>query len=224
MYLEGMTSPQPARRTQLERREEAERGLLVAAAEVIAERGISGASLSVIGERAGTSRGLPTHHFGSKNALVARVASAAQDRMAGVLIAAVERSGQGTDEMLGLHLVRRSIDAYLELFEHPTADDRVLIVTWGATFPSESSIEGMLDADRRAYTGWADLIVRGQRDGSIRTDVDPAASAVILHGMLRGVASLLLTEAEYTDMTSVRATVDTWIEGALGPEAPTTRK
>ena len=66
--------------------------------------------------------------------------------------------------MLGLDLVRVSIDAYLELFEHPTANDRVLIVTWGATFPSESSIEGMLDADRRAYEGWADLIRRGQQD------------------------------------------------------------
>ena len=122
--------------------------------------------------------------------------------------------------MSGLNLVRVSIDAYLELFEHPTASDRVLIVTWGATFPSESSIDGMLDADRRAYEGWADLIARGQLDGSIRTDVDPAASAVILHGMLRGVASLLLTESEYTDMTSVRSTVDKWIAGALAAGSP----
>ena len=135
--------------------------------------------------------------------------------MADVLLSAIERLGQGTDEMPALDLVRISITTYLELFEHPTADDRVLIVTWGATFPSESSIEGMLDADRRAYKGWADLIARGQRDGSIRTDIDPPASAVILHGMLRGVASLLLTESEYTDMTSVRATVDKWIAGAL---------
>ena len=122
--------------------------------------------------------------------------------------------------MSGLNLVRVSIDAYLELFEHPTASDRVLIVTWGATFPSESSIDGMLDADRRAYDGWADLINRGQQDGSIRADVDPAASAVILHGMLRGVASLLLTESEHTDMTSVRSTVDQWIAGALASASP----
>jgi AcrR family transcriptional regulator len=215
-----MASSMPARRTQLERREESERALLAAAAEVIAERGINGASLSVIGERAGTSRGLSTHHFGSKDALVARVASAAQDRMADVLLTAIKRSGHGTDEMPGLDMVRLSIDAYLELFEHPTAHDRVLIVTWGATFPSESSIEGMLDADRRAYQGWADLIVRGQQDRSIRTDIDPAASAVILHGLLRGVASLLLTESEYTDMTRVRATVDTWIAAGLASQEP----
>jgi hypothetical protein len=81
----------------------------------------------------------------------------------------------------------------------------------------------MLDADRRTYTGWADVIARGQQDGSIRTDAEPAASAVILHGMLRGVASLLLTESEYADVTSVRATVDRWIAGALGPEATDAR-
>ena len=84
--------PCGARRSQVERRQESEHALLSAAAEVIAERGINGASLSVIGERAGTSRGLPAHHFGSKDALVARVASAAQDRMAEVLLASIERS------------------------------------------------------------------------------------------------------------------------------------
>jgi len=212
-----------ARRTQVQRRQESERALLAAAAEVIAERGINGASLAVIGERAGTSRGLTTHHFGSKDSLVARVASSAQDRMGDVLQAAIERSQPRPDVMPGLELVRASVDAYLELFEHPTADDRVLIVMWGATFPSEASIEGMLDADRRAYEGWAELIERGKRDGSIRADVDAAASAVILHGMLRGVAALLLTESEYTDMTSVRATVDQWIVGALASHTPVGR-
>jgi hypothetical protein len=98
-------------------------------------------------------------------------------------------------------------------------DDRVLIVMWGATFPSESSVEGMLDADRRAYDGWAGLIERGQRDSSIRRDADARASAVILHGMLRGVAALLLTESAYTDMTNVGATVDRWIAAALEPRS-----
>jgi AcrR family transcriptional regulator len=206
-----------ARRTQVERRQHSERVLLAAAAEVISERGIDGASLAVIGRRAGTSRGLPAHHFGSKDAFVARVAACAQDRVRGAMRAAIERSQRDAAEMTGLELVRASVDTYLELFEHPTADDRVLIVMWGATFPSESSIDGMLDADRRAYDGWADLIERGQHDGSIRADVNAAASAVILHGLLRGVAALLLTESEYTDMTSVRATVDEWIAGGLAP-------
>jgi len=212
-----MAAPMRARRTQVERRQDSERALVTAATEVIAERGVNGASLAVIGERAGTSRGLPTHHFGTKDTLVARVARSAQDRLTGVLLAALDRSERDADHMPGLAQLRASVTTYLELFEHPTAEDRVLIVMWGATFPSESSIEGMLDADRRAYDGWSGVIERGQRDGSIRADVDPVASAVLLHGMLRGVAALLLTEAEYTDMTSVRTTVDAWIEGALAP-------
>jgi len=204
-----------ARRTQVERRQESERALVAAAAEVIAERGVDGASLAVIGERAGTSRGLATFHFGSKDALVARVAGSAQDRLTEVMLAAIDGSRRGPEEVPGLEWLRSSVDTYLELFEHPTPQDRVLIVMWGATFPSESSIEGMLDADRRAYDGWAGLIRRGQHDGSIRPDVDAAASAVVLHGMLRGVAALLLTESEYTDMSRVRGTVDNWIAAAL---------
>jgi AcrR family transcriptional regulator len=204
-----------ARRTQLERRQESERALVTAATEVIAERGIDGASLATIGERAGTSRGLATFHFGSKDALIARVAESAQDRLRELLAAALERSRGDTGRMTGLEQVRASVDAYFELLEHPTAQERVLVVMWGATFPSESSIEGMLEADRRAYDGWAGLIDLGQRDGSVRHDVDARASAVILHGMLRGVAALLLTESAFTDMTSVRATVDSWIAAAL---------
>ncbi len=65
--------------------------------------------------------------------------------------------------------------------------------------------------------GWADLIRRGQQDGSIREDLDATASAVVLFGLMRGVAALLLTESEITDMGSVRSTCDAWIVSALAP-------
>jgi AcrR family transcriptional regulator len=209
-----VATPLPDRRTQVERRRESERALLGAAAEVIAERGITGASLTVIGERAGTSRGLPTHHFGSKDALVARVAERAQDLVRDAMADALERSNR-RGRLTALELLRLLVDTYLELFEHPTPDHRALLVLWGATFPAQSSIDGMLDADARAYAGWAGHIADGQRDGSIRVDIDAAASAVILHGMLRGVAAVIVTESPYTDMTSVRHSVDAWIERAL---------
>jgi AcrR family transcriptional regulator len=207
----------PTRRTQVERRQESEQALLAAAVEAIAERGIAGASLSVIGERAGTSRGLPTHHFGSKDALVARVAALAQNRVRAATASAIEEAHQDIDAFGALELIRATVDTYIGLYEQPTANERALIVMWGATFPSDSSIEGMLDADRVAYEGWSDLIERGHRDGSIRFDADPTACAVILHGLLRGVAALLLTESQYTDMTTVRTTIADWIDGALGP-------
>jgi AcrR family transcriptional regulator len=210
----------PTRRTQVERRQDSERALLDAAVAAIAERGITGASLSVIGERAGTSRGLPTHHFGSKDVLVARVAARAQDRVRAATESAIEEAHQDIDAFSALELIRATVDTYIGLFEQPTANERALIVMWGATFPSDSSIEGMLDADRASYEGWSDLIERGHRDGSIRFDADPAACAVLLHGLLRGVAASLLTESQYMDMTTVRTTIRDWIDGALGAATP----
>jgi hypothetical protein len=79
----------------------------------------------------------------------------------------------------------------------------------------------MLEAEQRSYDGWAELIGRGQEDGSIRDDIDPRAAAVVLFGMMRGVAALLLTESDVEDMGSVRATCDAWILGALAPPAET---
>ena len=212
-----MTSPIPSPASR-GRRPETEQALLDAAAAVIAERGITGASFTVIGERAGTSRGLPTHHFGSKDGLVARLAERAQQDMSEQMTAAVEAAGAA--DIAGLELVRLLVGTYLDLFEHPSPDQRALLVMWGATLPSEASIEGLLEAERRSYEGWADRIREGQADGSIRPDLDPVTTAVILHGMLRGVAALVLAEGEYTDMSGVRGGVDAWIERALAARPP----
>lgn len=203
--------------TQAERRSKSEKALLDAAAALIAERGVEQTSLARIGERAGTSRGLPTHHFGSKDALVARLARRSQDRVAAATLNVLERGLQPPENLSALDVLRTTLDTYLELFENPTAEERALIVMWGATFPSQASIDGMLEADQRSYDGWAELIGRGKEDGSVRGDVDATAAAIVLFGLMRGVAALLLTESEITDFTSVRATCDAWIVAALAP-------
>ena len=75
-------------------------------------------------------------------------------------------------------------------------------------------MEGMLKADRRSYDGWSRASsLAAERDGSIRADVDPAAVAVMLLGVTRGVAALLLTGSEVTEMRNVRQTCQDWITG-----------
>ena len=203
------------RRTQAQRRSRSEAALLDAAAELIAERGVEGTSLASIGERAGVSRGLPTHHFGSKDALVARLSRRAQDGISRATLKALERARQSLDEVSAIDLLHLTVDAYQELLGRPTADQRALIVMWGSTFPSCASVEGMVEADRRSFDGWADLIVRGQEEGSIRPDVNPRAAAVVLLGLLRGVAAVLLTDAAVGDLDEVRQTCHKWITAAL---------
>ncbi len=210
---------QSARRTQAERRSRSEEALLDAAAELIAERGVEGASLASIGGRAGVSRGLPTHHFGSKDTLVARLAQRAQERIGSAMLATLENHSLRVEELSGLDIVHQSVDSYLELFEHPATDERALLVMWGSTFPFLSSVEGMIEAERRSYDGLSKVIASGQRDGSIRADVDPTASAVLLHGMMRGIAALLLTDSAITDMRRVRRTCAEWITSSLAASA-----
>jgi AcrR family transcriptional regulator len=208
------------RRTQAERRSQSEAALLDAAAELIAERGVEGASLASIGERAGVSRGLPTHHFGSKDALVARLSRRAQNGIARATLDALGRAEQTVDEISAIDLLHLTVDSYLDLIVRPTADQRALIVMWGSTFPSRASVEGMVEADRRSLEGWAELIGRGQDEGSIRTGINHRATAVVLMGLLRGVAAVMLTDAEASNIEEVRRTCHDWITAALAPAGP----
>ena len=205
------------RPTQAERRTKSEQALLDAAAQLIAEVGVEQASLARIGLAARASSGLASHHFGSKDALVARLARQSQDRVVAATREAWERSGSTSGPMSALDILRLTLRTYLELFEHPTAVERALIVMWGATFPAQASIDGMLEADQRSYDGWAEVIRNGQDDGSIRADLDPVATAVVLFGLMRGVAALLLTDSDINDMRNVRAMCDGWIVAALAP-------
>jgi AcrR family transcriptional regulator len=205
------------RMSQTERRGRSEDALLEAASDLIAERGVQGTSLASIGERAGVSRGLPTHHFGSKDALLGRLAQRVQS---GIRHEMVDRRDQAarTGNLSALDEVLLAVDTYLEMFEEPTADQRALLVMWGSTFPHGASVEGMADAERRSYEGLSQLIVLGQEDGSVRADIDPVPTAVLLHGLMRGVAALSLTDNAVTKMDGVRSTCREWIVSSLAPQ------
>ena len=203
------------RRSQAERRSRSEDALLEAAAEVVAERGVQGASLASISGRAGVSRGLPTHHFGSKDALVTQLAERAQTAIALVIFEAQRRQVEVSGDFRALDEILVGVDAYLELFEDAGPEERALLVMWGSTFPSSASVEGMADAERRSYEGLSQRIASGQDDGSVRRDLDPMASAVLLHGLMRGVAALFLSDSRPADMHAVRRTCHEWIFSAL---------
>ena len=203
------------RRSQAERRSRSEDALLEAAAEAVAERGVHGASLASISGRAGVSRGLPTHHFGSKDALVTQLAERAQTTIALVILEAQRRQVEVSGDLRALDEILVGVDAYLERFEDAGPEERALLVMWGSTFPSNASVEGMADAERRSYEGLSQRIASGQDDGSVRRDLDPMASAVLLHGLMRGVAALFLSDRRPADMHAVRRTCHEWIFSAL---------
>jgi AcrR family transcriptional regulator len=195
--------------------------LLSAAAELIAERGIERTSLRSIGDRAGTSRAMPGYHFGSKDALIDRLAQRGHER---TLAAAFATADGGVDTLDKLAVLRVTIETFLELFARAEApEERAVVVMWGATFPSESRLDAMVESDRETHGFLADHIRAGQAEGSIRSDLDADSAAVMVMGMARGIAALSLTHADLADTAGTRNACGDAIVGALAPRPQPTR-
>jgi AcrR family transcriptional regulator len=96
--------PRPAeRRTQAERRELSERRVIETAVSLIADHGTRAATLARVGEAAGYSRGIVTHHFGTRDRLLREVVQHAAGQ--------VDAPAYAGDGLLQL---RNTIRAYLE--------------------------------------------------------------------------------------------------------------
>ena len=209
------------RRTQVERRNESENSLLDAAAASICARGVERASLAEIGDRAGRSRGLANHHFGSKEVLIERLVERCQDRLEEATQAAWRDSEEPEDDALAA--IRLMVELYLGRFATPDPEIRALLVLWGASFPEVTSVPGITAADERASGNLANIVAAGQKSGSISTLVDPVGAAVMILGLMRGVAAQLLTHSDI-DLERVKAETDRWLTAALAPGSEPERR
>lgn len=195
------TAPVRSRRTQAERRAESDQRLLGAAAELITLRGIEGASLAEIGRRAGYSHGLVHRRFGSKDALIERLNAEAVELFTA---AATSRIGGAR----GADAVRILAETYFELVHGPDAIARVHLVIWSEAVACGAGRRPYRAVwDQRLRAAVADMIGTGLRDGSIRADLDPAAAAVLIVGLLRGAALQLLLDPQSGDVSAARSAV-----------------
>lgn len=178
----------PLRRTQAERRAESDERLLRATAELIVERGIEGTSLAEIGRRAGYSHGLVHARFGSKDALIERLNNEAVGMF-------TQETVGGVGDTHGFDAVRIVVETYLRLVLGPDPIARVHLLVWSETIalgagkrPYRASL------DRLFRSALAGMIEAGIADGSIRPSIDPEVAAVVIVGMLRGVALQLIID------------------------------
>src|SRR3954447_21717512 len=166
------------RRTQQERRDQAEAALLTAAAELVVEHGVRSLTLARVGERAGYSRGIVTHHFGGKQALVERLARTTQ---AG-FVPGLEDLPPGLDRLL------RLVDGYLGELGRIGVFNQAFLVLWAeaATQPDLAPIFRERDAAFRADL--RDDVEAGIADGRIEASVRAGEVATAVVGQLRGIA------------------------------------
>lgn len=165
------------RRTRLsaERRRES---ILDAATEVFAAAGYRAAKVSDVAARIGVSEPVVFQNFGSKEALYAAVLDRAAERIRGELQALAHQHGPVADLLAHVLSPSRAIGqdgpgGHGKLF----GDAATLLADPGRTEPARS-------AARSLAGHLADLVRRGQADGSIRADADPEAAAWMLLSVL----------------------------------------
>jgi AcrR family transcriptional regulator len=201
------------RRTQAERRAESDGRLIRATAELIVERGIEGTSLAEIGRRAGYSHGMVHARFGSKDALIERLSDEAVELFRSTIVGRI-------GEERGFDALRIVVESYLELVLGPDPIARVHLLVWSVTIaPGEGKRAYPLAWDRLFQSSLARMIETGIAEGSVRPGINPDSAAVIIVGLLRGVALQLSLDPDACSKSAVMNVVLSHLERTLRPAA-----
>jgi AcrR family transcriptional regulator len=178
-------------RTQAERTALAESKMVNAAIELLNSVGIQGTTLVAIGERSGYSRGLATHHFGTKASLFRTVLR----RMTAVWTDELVRRISGKT---GLDAIQTAIDTHLaHVLRHPDYI-RATNILWGAALDPASAFKpNVAEFMRIQRASVADWVRGGQASGEIRTDVVPDRIGEQYYGALIGINSQWLVSPDF---------------------------
>lgn len=195
-----------ARRTQQERREKTEVALLTAAAELVVQDGVRSVTLARIGERAGYSRGIVTHQFGTKRAMLEALARATQTGFVPGL----------ADLPPGLERVLRLIDGYIGALDGIGLMNRAFLLLWAeaATAPELAPIFRERDEAFRADI--RDDVAAGIAEGTVRPDTCADDVAVAVVGQLRGIGLQYLLHPGAVDIGRLRRAVTEHWRQSLG--------
>mgnify|MGYP000576578885 CR=1 FL=1 len=189
-------------RTQEVRRSEAEHRLVIAAAEIVSEMGPSKLTLANVGERAGYSRGLATHHFGSKGALMQRLVEAVTDQFRSAMF----DQGGSDDPLAELQAL---IGFYFDVISDLHPINRARLVLWADAVanPADDTRARMLGADREFREEIEKRITVAVTAGKLPGTVHPHGLATVIVAMLRGVALQSLMD-QAIDLDSARSEVE----------------
>jgi AcrR family transcriptional regulator len=210
-----MTDGMEVPRTQEARRTESERRLIAAAAEMVGEVGPSKVTLANVGERAGYSRGLATHHFGSKGALMQRLVEAVTHQFRDAMF----DQGGSDDPVTELRtLIAIYFDVITDL--HPINRARLVLWADAVANPAEDTRTRMVAVDREFREEIEKRIKVATTAGLLPGTVHPHGLATVIVAMLRGVALQSLID-DHIDLDAARSEVEALITHRLTnqPEA-----
>jgi len=193
------TNSPSTRPTQAERTALAEEKMVEATIELLNTVGLSGTTLIAIGERAGYSRGLASHHFGSKSGLYRKVLK----HITSVWTEELECNLEGKT---GLAAILAALDAHRDHMLHFPKHARAMIILWSGSYePSSEFKPNVIEFHRLQREAAAAWVVAGKKSGEIGKDVSPESFAEQFYASLLGLNYQWLVNPEIDLKTSIDA-------------------
>ena len=163
-----------------ERVEPSGKPLLDAAIDCFARYGYQGTSIDRIARHAGVTKGALYHHYRDKEELLFEAVSA---RVGEFEQHVLEEVGPATDTLASL---KRVIDAcffYATVSNHRRFIITLMVEALDVNPKLSAKFQRIL---RRMRYFLADVVRRGQADGSVRADVDPEQTATLIAAAIMG--------------------------------------
>jgi AcrR family transcriptional regulator len=190
-----------ARRTHLERREEAERKIIAAALKIVGERGLQDITLAECGQAAGYSRGLAAHYFGSRDELIGAIARYIVALYSKSLRSSGSRAGSlkegGLDDLL------ERVAFYITQSRNTPNHTRAFHAVLGAAYREAPLSAAVAEMNRKSIASYAAVIRSGMEAGEIRADVNPTVQASLIVATMRGVVYQWLVDPS-VDLEKIR--------------------
>lgn len=162
----------PVRRTQAERTAISDSKMYEAAMQLISESGTHNTTLKDVGERAGYSRGLASSRFGSKEGLFSNLVANFNEKW-------VEELARFVGGRTGLSAYLAALNAVEDFLLNEATYMKAMYILWYESISSHSELRNHLAQHHAVYRRDAERWIReGIAEGRIRTNVDPAATAV----------------------------------------------
>lgn len=206
----GIAKLATKRRTQAERTAASDAAMFKAAIKLIASEGPSSMTLTKIGKESGFSGGLVSYRFGSKrNLLIAtadRILELWQKRV-------IEPANLDSDTLEGLEMVvRLYFKAVRSRSDLMMAQFRLMNVSYSSYPELQPAFQ---DYDKKLRANIVEHIDRARSRGDVKAEADAHTFAIMLMGMLRGIAMQSFVDPKAVDLNKAEQSAINIIESVL---------
>jgi AcrR family transcriptional regulator len=187
--------------------------MLKASVSLLAEGDLGEVTLAEIGVRAGYSRGLASHYFGTKSRLMAAVV----DHLVQSVLAVHPRASP--DGMTGADVLRHWLSVSIDDIKRRAPNLRAYF-NIVAAYSSAKEVREAFHRENEAILGYlADTVDAGRHDGSVQSNMNRLELATAIAAMARGITWEAHIDPE-VDMRVRKKALMQALEAMLAPRSP----